>query len=120
MNDFKVLFQVVNPDEPPCVDVHYEMVGQCALWLSGRYGYQVLDGHEIGLSPRLVRDLRAWCEAEDALYNPNDPPSSGSTEGFEEKGFALAKRVRAELPEEWVVTTWHPAENRQVVLPFEK
>lgn len=119
MNDPNVLLEIENPDEPPCVDVHYE-AGQAALWLSGRYGYEVSDGHEIGLSPGLVDDLRTWCEAEDALFNQDDPLNSGSTEGFEEKGSALAKRVRAELSEEWVVTTWHPAENRQVVLPFEK
>jgi len=118
MNDFKVLFQVFNPDEPPCVDVHYEMVGQYALWLTGRYGDVVSDGHEIGLSADLIHDLDAWCEAKDALYNPNDPLSSGSPEGFLENGFELAKRVRAELPAEWVVTTWHPVENKQVVLPL--
>ena len=119
MNDFIVPLEVENPDEPPRVDMHYE-AGQSALWLSGRYGYQVSDGSEIGLSPGLVADLKAWCDAEDALYNPNDPPSSGSTEGYLENGFELAKRVRAELPAEWVVTTRHPVDRKQMVLPLEQ
>lgn len=118
MNDFNITLPVENPDEPPCVDVHYEALGQYALWLSGRYGYETLDGHEIGLSPDLVRDLCDWTEVEDALFNHDDPPNSGSTDGFAEKGFELARRVRSELPEEWVVTTRHPAKGGRIVLPL--
>lgn len=117
MKDFDIQFEVENYKAPPMVDVHYEAFGQYALWLSGKYGNCVSDGSELGLSPRLISDLNAWCEAEDALYDPNDPPNSGSTEGFREKGFALAKRVRAELPVEWVVTTWDPFLKTNVELP---
>lgn len=110
-------FPVIHPDEPPCVDVHYEW-GQDALWLSGRYGYHVLDGRKIGLSRSLVLDLIEWRDAADSLVDPNDYAGSPVPDNFDEDCFALAKRVRAELPEEWVVTAWHPIEGRTVVLPL--
>lgn len=118
MNEFKDMLPVFEPDEPPRVDVHYEWT-QHALWLSGRYDFDSIDGHEIGLSSELIHDLSAWCAAEDALFNGDDPPSSKSTDGYLEKGFALAKRVRAELPPEWVVTSIDPITLKRVVLPLE-
>ena len=118
MFDYIVPLPIENPTEPPCVDVHYEWM-QYALWLSGRYGFHNLDGHEIGLSPDLVRDLSAWGDAEDAIFNGEDPPNSPSTDGYLEKGFALAQRVRAELPAEWVVTTTHPVSRTTVTLSTE-
>ena len=115
---FKPPIPLLESVEPPRVDVHYEWT-QHALWLSGRCDYDSVDGHEIGLSPELVQDLRAWCAAEDALFDGDDPPNSGSTDGYLEKGFALAKRVRAELPPEWVVTADDPITLKNVVLPLE-
>ena len=115
MNAFKIILPIVEPNEPPRVDVHYEWT-QYALWLSGRYGLDNVDGHEIGLSPELVHDLLEWCSAEDALFNQNDPANSPSTDGYLQNGFELAKRVRAELPAEWIVTTTDPVSRTDVVL----
>jgi len=112
-----VTLPVENPDEPPRVDVHYEWT-QHAVWVSGRYGIDSIAGHEIGLSPGLVRDLTAWVDAADSLFNANDPLSSQSPPGFLERGFALAERVRAELPAGWVVTTTHPVTKADVELPL--
>lgn len=111
-----VTLPVENPDEPPRVDVHYDWT-QHALWVSGRHGIDSIAGHEIGLSPELVRDLAVWVDAADALFNADDPLSSQSPSGFLETGFALAERVRAELPAEWVVTATHPVTKADVELP---
>lgn len=116
MSDFKTTLPIVEPDEPPRVDVHYEWT-QYALWLSGRYGLGPIDGHEIGLSPELIHDLRAWTKSADDLFNADDPPSSIAPPNFLEDCFELAKRVRAELPPEWVVTTFDPDSETDVVLP---
>lgn len=117
MSDFEVALSVINPDEPPRVDVHDEW-RQFALWLSGRYGLLNVDGHEIGLSPKLVNDLLAWGDAADALFDQDYPPDSLLPEGHYETGYELAKRVRAELPAEWIVTTNDPTTRAKVVLPL--
>lgn len=109
------LLSVVEPDEPPRVDVHYEWT-QYALWISGRYGLDNIDGHEIGLSAELVRDLTAWGDAADALFDEDEPANSPAPAEHLEKGFALAKRVRADLPAEWIVTTSDPTTRMQVEL----
>ena len=117
MNDFAIALSVENPEEPPRVDVHYEWT-QYALWLSGRYGYANIDGHEIGLSHDLVSDLLAWTEVGDADFDAEYPPDSRDTPNFLEDGFDLAKRVRAELPAEWIVTATDPVSRTDVVLPL--
>lgn len=118
MSNFHITLPIEEPNEPPRIDVHYESVLQYALWLSGRYGLDNVDGHEIGLSPELVRDLRAWTGAADALYNGDDPANSPLPPNHDEDGFELAKRVRAELPAEWIVTTFDPVSRTDVVLPL--
>ncbi|MGH1525047.1 hypothetical protein ACRAWC_13805 [Leifsonia sp. L25] len=115
MNNFQIALPVIEPDEPPRVDVHYEWT-QYPLWLDGKYGIDSVDGHEIGLSPELVRDLRAWSGSADAQFNADDPPSSTVPANFLEDGFELAKRVRAELPAEWIVTSYDPRARRKVTL----
>ncbi|QIM16925.1 hypothetical protein G7067_11780 [Leucobacter insecticola] len=118
MSDFKIEFEVENPNEPPFVDVHHEL--QCyALWMSGKFGYDNVDGHEIGLSAELVQDLLAWVKNGDATFNHPDPLEVPYPDNFLEDGYELARRVRAELPAEWVVTTWSPALKADVVLPLE-
>ncbi|MGR4010492.1 hypothetical protein [Leucobacter sp. 1207-22] len=117
MNDFKVLLKVKHTNEPPVANVHYEWT-QYALWVSGRYGFENLDGHEIGLSPELVHDLLEWGDNADAVFNADDPTNSIVPDNFFEDGLNLAKRVRAELPAEWVVTTDDPITRTEVVLPF--
>ncbi|SDJ03969.1 MULTISPECIES: hypothetical protein [unclassified Leifsonia] len=117
MSEFQITLPILEPDEPPRVDVHYEW-RQYALWLSGRYGLDNVDGHEIGLSPALVRDLLLWTDTEDALFNEDDPANSPSSPNFRANGFELAKRVRAELPSEWIVTTFDPDSRKRVVLPL--
>jgi len=116
MSDIRISLPVLEPDEPPCVDVHYEWT-QYALWLDGKYGLDNVDGHEIGLSPQLVRDLLAWTDAADALFNEDDPANSPLPPNFDVDGYELAKRVRAELPAEWIVTTYHPVSLTRVVVP---
>ena len=118
MNDFKVTLPIVEPGEPPRVDVHYEWT-QYALWLSGRYGFDNVEGHEIGLSAELVQDLLVWTDIGDADFNADYPPDSVVTPNFLEDCLALAKRVRAELPPEWAVTTIDPITRKRVVLPLE-
>lgn len=115
MNDFQITLPVIEPDEPPRVDVHYEWT-QYPIWLDGRYGIDSVDGHEIGLSPELVRDLLAWNDVADASFNPDDPASSTYPENHFEQGLALAKRVRAELPSEWIVTTTDPVTRKKIKL----
>ncbi|MGH1551108.1 hypothetical protein ACRAWB_18800 [Leifsonia poae] len=100
------------------MDLHYEWE-QYALWLSGRYGLENLDGHEIGLSPELVHDLLVWVEKGDADFDAEYPPDSPDTPNFLEDAFELAKRVRAELPPEWIVTTIDPVTRTDIVLPLE-
>ncbi|QIM16921.1 hypothetical protein G7067_11760 [Leucobacter insecticola] len=118
MSDFKIDFEVENPNEPPFVDVHREL--QCyALWMSGKFGYDNVDGHEIGLSAELVRDLLTWVNSGDATFNHHDPANSPYPDNFLEDGYELARRVRAELPAEWVVTTHHPVRRVRVVVPLE-
>lgn len=87
-----MIFLIIEPDEPPRVDVHYEWT-QHPLWLDGRYGIDSVDGHEIGLSPELVRDLRVWSDSADSQFNADDPASSSAPANFLEDGFELAKRV---------------------------
>ncbi|QIM16923.1 hypothetical protein G7067_11770 [Leucobacter insecticola] len=118
MSDFKIEFEVENPSEPPMIDVHYEW-SQYALWMSGKYGFGTFDGHEIGLSAELVQDLLAWGDSADAIFNADDPANSPYPDNFLEDGYELARRVRAELPAEWVVTVWSPALKADVVLPKE-
>ena len=118
MNGFRISLPILEPDEPPHVDVHYEWTAY-ALWLSGKYGFDNVDGHEIGLSPELVRDLSAWVDIGDAGFNAEYPPDSVDTPNFLEDCFALAKRVRAELPPEWIVTVTDPITRADVVLPLE-
>ncbi|QIM16213.1 hypothetical protein G7067_06910 [Leucobacter insecticola] len=118
MSDFKIEFEVEHPSEPPVIDVHYEW--QCdALWMSGKYGLANLDGHEIGLSAELVQDLLAWVNSADAIFPADDPASYELPDNFLEDGYELARRVRAELPPEWVVTTWHPVQGFGVEVPLE-
>ncbi|SEI17763.1 hypothetical protein SAMN04515692_1316 [Leifsonia sp. CL147] len=118
MNDFIITLPVLEPDLPPCVDIHYEWT-QFAVWLSGKYGVgNPVEGHEIGLSSELVHDLLVWTDAADALFNADDPPNGLLPANFYEDGFELAKRVRAELPAEWIVTAYHPVSRTRVVLPL--
>lgn len=118
MNAKEVMLDVENPNEPPRVFVHYEMWDQEALWLSGKYGYLVLCGSEIGLPSTLVDDLRKWVAAADALADRDDPPNSRLPEGHFKEGLALAQRVRAELPADWIVTTIDPSTYSRIVLPL--
>ncbi|WP_156316529.1 hypothetical protein [Leucobacter japonicus] len=111
-------FEVENPDEPPVVDVHYEW-NQYALWLSGKYGLENIDGHEIGLSTGLVHELLTWGDRADSIFDQDDPANSELPDNFLEDGYELARRVRAELPHEWIVTTWHPTRGYGYVVPFE-
>lgn len=115
MNDLHITLPVIESDEPPRVDVHDEWL-QYPLWLSGRYGVDSIDGHEIGLSPELVHDLVAWSAAADALVDPQDPASSPLPANHYEEGYELAKRVRAELPADWIVTATDPATFKVVEL----
>lgn len=118
MNNFMIPFEVENPGEPPAVDVHYEWT-QYALWMDGKYGFENLDGHQIGLSNGLVQDLTAWVNSADAIFPADDPANYEYPENFLEDGYELAWRVRAELPHEWIVTTWHPTRGYGYVVPFE-
>ncbi|WP_139230731.1 MULTISPECIES: hypothetical protein [unclassified Leifsonia] len=86
------------------------------MWLSGKYGYDNVDGHEIGLSPEVVRDLFDWTERGDADFNAEYPPDSVHTPNFLEDAVELAQRVRAELPPEWIVTVLDPISRTRVVL----
>lgn len=115
MNDFKVALPIIEPNEPPRVDVHDEWT-QYPLWLSGKYGVDSIDGHQIGLSPALVRDLVAWGHAADVLVDPNDPGNSPLPPNHYEDGYELAKRVRAELSAEWIVTTTDPVTFKSIVV----
>lgn len=116
MNDFIISLPIVHADEQPRVDVHYEWT-QYALWLSGRYGFGNIDGHEIGLSPQLVHDLLMWTDVGDANFDSAYPPDSPEIPTFDDDGLELAKRVRAELPDEWVVTTFDPISRTKIVVP---
>ncbi|WP_427868839.1 hypothetical protein [Leucobacter luti] len=118
MSDLTIEFEVEDPSAPPAVDVHYEWT-QYALWMSGKYGLANIDGHEIGLSDELVRDLLAWGDSADAIFPADDPASYELPDNFLEDGYELARRVRAELPDEWVVTTRHPIRGLRVVVPLE-
>jgi hypothetical protein len=109
----RIEFEVENPNEPPVVDVHYEWT-QFALWMSGKYGHGNLAGHEIGLSPELVQALCDWGDRADAVFPADDPASFELSDDFLQEGYELARRVRAELPAEWVVTTWNPASRSTV------
>jgi hypothetical protein len=115
MSKFKIALSIVNQNEKPAIDVHYEW-GQHALWLSGKYGFGNIDGHEIGLSSELVQDLIAWGDAADALFDQEDPANSELPENHYETGFDLAKRVRRELSQEWIVTTKDPVSYRRIEL----
>jgi hypothetical protein len=64
----------------------------------------------------LGRDLLAWTEVGDAGFDAEYPPDSPDTPGFLEEGFELAKRVRAELPAEWIVTVTDPVTRKKVEL----
>ncbi|MBK0422452.1 hypothetical protein JD292_10250 [Leucobacter sp. CSA2] len=118
MKSLKIDLEVEDPNEPPAIDVHYEWT-QFALWMSGKYGYGNLDGHEIGLSAELVQDLCEWGDRADAVFPADDPASFELSDGFLQEGYELAQRVRAELPAEWVVTAWNPVLGSNVELSLE-
>jgi hypothetical protein len=111
-----VTLPVREPDEPRRVRLLWDWQ-QHALLISGRYGMDYIEGREIGLSPELVFDLAEWAGVADAGVNEDYPPDSEQPPGWAEDGFALAKRVRAELPAEWIVTARDPTSGRQFVLP---
>lgn len=115
MSDSNITLPVIAPNERPHVDIHYEWT-QFPLWLNGRYGIDSIAGHEIGLSSELVRDLLAWSDAADAQFEADDPANSAAPANFLEDGFELAKRVRAELSAEWIVTSYDPRAKRKVEL----
>lgn len=103
----RITLEIENPNEPPAVDVHSEWA-QFALWLSRKHGYGNLAGHEIGLSPELVRALCDWGDRADAVFPADDPASFELSDDFLQEGYELARRVRAELPAEWVLTALEP------------
>ncbi|MBQ3357334.1 MAG: hypothetical protein IJG47_00370 [Microbacterium sp.] len=116
MDDSRVTLPAREPDEPPRARVFWDWQ-QHALWISGRYGMDYIEGHEIGLSPELVLDLAEWARVADAGFNEDYPPDSEVPPGWAAEGLALAQRVRAELPAEWIVTARDPTSGRQFVLP---
>lgn len=116
MDDSRVTLPIRYPDEPPRARVHWDWQ-QHALWISGRYGMNYIEGHEIGLSPELVRDLAEWAGVADANFNEDYPPDTEVPAGWAAEGILLAKRVRAELPAEWIVTARDLISRRQFVLP---
>jgi hypothetical protein len=85
-----------------------------ALWLAGRVGTDNVDGRALGLSDALIEDLDRWALDYDAGYNDDDPRLSTAPDGHLARGYELAKRVRAELGPEWIVTAKSPDTRREV------
>ncbi|MES4902375.1 MULTISPECIES: hypothetical protein [unclassified Streptomyces] len=66
------------------------------------------------LSGKLAQDLDRWGDEYDATYNRDDPAASGFTSEEAEKSFAeqgqrLARRLRDELDETWIVSYFNPS-----------
>lgn len=79
-----------------------------SFWLGKNGLLENVDPSSLGISAPLASDIDAWENEYEATYVPDDParsgfPSPDVEEIFNQRGLALAARVKRELGALWTV-----------------
>lgn len=91
-------------------------------WLVDEQGTQNLPPGKLGLSQDLSDELLRWSDTFDSTYNADDPLSSGfaapeEEQAFNAQGWALARRVAAEVGSRYRVRYFDLTRNEEFAVP---